>query len=208
LKYPPNKASGWGENLQSARRTFTVWIMGLKIRKAVDEDIPALQEAKTYTIENVYGFLSEAEKERWVEHSTSQEYFQTLMERPDTLVVVADSDGKIVGMCAIARIEDGAERWADVTNIFSIGELKGIGKAMLGAAIAIAEGWKLREMRVPVFLEDSHTLNFFQRWDFYPSHHTEHQQLPGRSLLYLKRPLRARTRPRDDDEGLYRDPEA
>lgn len=180
--------------------------MGLKIRKATMDDIQLLINAKSKVIRDHYSFLSGEEQDQWVEHSANETYFEKLLSRKDTFVIVAseivDSQEKILGLCSITKIEDAAERWADVANLFSVGEIKGVGKAMLGAAIATSENWKLSEMRVPVFVEDGPTLAFFQRWDFFPSHHTQHPQLPGRSVLYLKRPLR--TKPRDPEEdSLY-----
>lgn len=174
----------------------------LRIRKAHAEDIPSLIRAKQYTISNSYRFLSPEEQERWCEVSASEKYFQSLLVRDDTLVMVAEEAGEILGLCAISRIAHGLDKWAEVSNLFSVGEMRGIGKAMLGASIAIAEGWGLRELRCPVFMEDQHSLGFFQRWDFYPSHHEEHQHLPGRSLLYLKRPLRGANRPKQTDDIL------
>ena len=136
--------------------------MALTFRHATPGDVGAIVPL----VESAY--RGEASRTGWTTEAdlldgqrTDAEDVRSTIERADSVVLLAEQDGALVG-CANVAIVDGAG-WFGLFAVRPTLQGGGVGKALLAEAERLARAWKLSVMRMSTIDARTDLIAFYER---------------------------------------------
>ena len=140
--------------------------MTARIRKAEPGDAAALVELGTAVGREPEGWLITANG--WRSVSEERRYLRALRRYPHAAVIVAEEDGQIVGRLSLARDQHPASyHVADLGLMVAASHRRrGIGRALLDAAVAWARENGIRKLELHVFPHNEPAIRMYESYGF------------------------------------------
>ena len=137
--------------------------MTATVRKAEPADAPALVELGTGVGNEPEGWLITANG--WRSAGDERRYLRALRRYPHAAVYVAEDEGRIVGRLSIARDQHPASyHVADLGLMVAASHRRrGIGRALLDAAVAWARDNGIRKLELHVFPHNEPAIRLYKK---------------------------------------------
>ena len=139
---------------------------GLVVRKARPADAAALVElAEAVAAEPEEWLVAEGS---WSSANEERRYLRTLARYPHAAVLVAEADGRVVARLSIARDPHPASAHVADLGLMVAADhrRRGIGTALLDAAVAWARDASVRKLELHVFPHNEPALSLYERYGF------------------------------------------
>jgi RimJ/RimL family protein N-acetyltransferase len=138
----------------------------MKVRRAVPSDAEALAELGNAVGSEPEGWL--VTTNGWRNVADERRYLRAIRRYPNAAVFVADDDGLVVGRLSIARDQHPACRHvADLGLMVAASHRRrGIGTALLEAALDWARQSDVRKLELHVFPHNTGAIKLYERFGF------------------------------------------
>ncbi|HET6964066.1 MAG TPA: GNAT family N-acetyltransferase [Acidimicrobiales bacterium] len=96
----------------------------------------------------------------------------TIIARPGSVIILAESDGTLVGSCQLER-SGGDAAYFGMFAVRPWEQGAGIGRALIGEARRMAEQWGCTVLRMTVIRQRQDLIAWYRRMGFHPTGETE-----------------------------------
>ena len=136
------------------------------VRRAAPDDAEGLTELGEVVGAEPEGWL--VTTNGWRNVGDERRYLRAIRRYPNAAVFVAEDEGKIVGRLSVARDQHPASRHVADLGIMvaSTHRRRGIGTALLKAAVDWAEKAEVRKLELHVFPHNTGAIQLYERFGF------------------------------------------
>jgi ribosomal protein S18 acetylase RimI-like enzyme len=167
----------------------------LQVRRAVPEDAAAIAAVHVRTWQVAYrGLVADELLDRLSVAQREAVWRETLAGEQPPAVLVATSDGVVVGFCAVAapsRDGDADERVAEIEAIYVDPDLwrAGVGRALMKSALADLRAAEWHAVTLWVLAENHQARDFYAHFGFEPDGAETAHESSGLTEVRLRAPL-------------------
>ncbi len=155
----------------------------IRVRRAVPGDAPALVAlAEAVGREDGRWILA---SERWRSVGDERRFLRSVQSHADAAVYVAEDDGRVVGRLSLARDPHPASRHVADLGLMVAAEhrRRGVGKALLGEAVAWSRSVGIRKLELHVFPWNEPALKLYESFGFEREGYRKRHYLRGGELV-------------------------
>ncbi len=155
----------------------------IRVRRAVPGDAPALVAlAEAIGREDGRWILA---SERWRSVGDERRFLRGVQSHADAAVYVAEDDGRVVGRLSLARDPHPASRHVADLGLMVAAEhrRRGVGKALLGEAVAWSRSVGIRKLELHVFPWNEPALKLYESFGFEREGYRKRHYLRGGELV-------------------------
>ncbi len=144
----------------------------ITFRAAAETDVPAV----VAVVESAY--RGDSSRQGWTTEAdlldgqrTDAEEVRSLIDRPGSIVLVADMDGSPVGTCHLEKHDEDSAHF----GMFAVRpglQGAGIGRSIVNEALSRADAWGCRELRMAVIRQREDLISWYGRLGFLPTGET------------------------------------